>query len=129
MTIEMRNSLIQFLKEKSASDINRTTYLVCNLEDKPRKLKISLVFIKDWHSLIADECSYLPIEDKGAVFTFPSFWLSIPIDLSIPFLTNTIDDYYRDELHIYDETINNGGTGTNNPNNTPNSSGLNCPYR
>jgi hypothetical protein len=132
MKKSMEKDLDLFFATKTASDIDRTTFLVCNLHDTENMLTISLVFIKDWHSLVADEYGLVTIDGKGAIFTLPSFWLSIPKELAMPFFTKLIDNYYSGD---YDDDNMNTGTGSGNGN-TSSSIGNNimmpgnnnCPY-
>lgn len=129
MKKSMEKELDLFFATKTANDIDRTTFLVCNLHDTENMLTISLVFIKDWHSLVADEYGLVTIDGKGAIFTLPSFWLSIPKELAMPFFTRLIDNYYSGD---YDDNMNTGsGNGNTNPsigNNTMLSGNNNCPY-
>ena len=131
MKKSMEKELDLFFATKTASDIDRTTFLVCNLHDTENVLTISLVFIKDWHSLVADEYGLVTIDGKGAIFTLPSFWLSIPKELAMPFFTKLIDNYYSGD---YDDNVNtgtgsgNGNTSSSTGNNIMLPGSNNCPY-
>lgn len=129
MKKSMEKELDLFFATKTANDIDRTTFLVCNLHDTENMLTISLVFIKDWHSLVADEYGLVTIDGKGAIFTLPSFWLSIPKELAMPFFTRLIDNYYSGD---YDDNMTAGsGNGNTSPsigNNIMLSGNNNCPY-
>ena len=42
----MTNQLDKFFAEKTTPDVDRNTFLICNLNDKPKQLTISLVFMR-----------------------------------------------------------------------------------
>lgn len=95
MTSEMHSTLDKFFSEKTITDVDRNTFLVCNLIDRRYKLYISLVFMRNWDSIESNDFNQVILEDKGVVFTFPCYWVSIPKDLVIPYMEYIIDDFYK----------------------------------
>lgn len=99
MNQTMIDKLDKFFAEKTIIDIDRNSFLVCNLEDKPNKITISLVFMRDWDSLETDSFNSVIIQNKGAVFTFPCYWVSIPKELAMAYIQYIIDDFYMNEVN------------------------------
>ena len=114
MIQEMYNTLDKFFSEKTVQDVDRNTFLVCNLNDMPKKITISLIFIKDWHTDDYTDYNELTIKNKGAVFTFPSYWVSVPKELAITYFQYIIDKFYEEEVSKWDTGIAPGGDGNNN---------------
>lgn len=123
MKAEMYNTLDKFFAEKTISDVNRDTFLICNLNDKSNKITISLVFMRDWDSLETDQYNSVIIQDKGAVLTFPCYWISVPKELAIPYFEYVIDDLYNSEISKWNIPDNNTGNETGNNGN----GNCNCP--
>lgn len=117
----MYDELNKFLALKTLQDANRDVYNICNLFDKENKIDVSLVFLRDWDSLESDEFGVVIINGKGAVFTFPSYWLSISEKLSMHYFETIIDEFYRDYANKWFNNWNNGN------NNTGINDGMDCP--
>lgn len=83
-----------FFANKTIHDVNRDTYLICNLNDTLNKINISLVFLRDWDSLESDSFNQVIIEGKGAVFQFPCYWVSVPKELAMGYITYIINTFY-----------------------------------
>lgn len=115
----MYDELDKFLAMKTLQDANRDVYNICNLFDKENKIDISLVFLRDWDSLESDEFGVVVINGKGAVFTFPAYWLSIPKGLAMHYFETIIDEFYRDYANKWSNNW--------NGNNMGNSTGADCP--
>lgn len=131
LTKDMLDTLDKHFANKVIMDIDRTSFLVCNLKDLARKITISLVFLRDWDSLDTDDFNVVIIKPYGAVFTFPAYWESIPKELCMPFFTRILDEFYTNEVSTWGLD---DGTGTGNNNgNSDSSSGnnkdcnCNCP--
>lgn len=128
MTDLMKKQLDTFLAEKTSAAVDRSTYLVCGLEDKPNKVHINLVFVRDWHvDSESDEYKQTVIDGAGVVFMLPAYWLMVHKDLVMPFLTYLIEDYYEKELGITsgDES----GDSSNGTGSGCNCGGINPPPR
>lgn len=102
MTEQMRNELDKFFAGKTIQDIDRSSFLVCNLVDKRIKITISLVFMRDWDSLETDSYNSVIIENKGVVFTFPGYWVSIPKELAMTYFEYIINDFYQSTVSEWD---------------------------
>lgn len=98
MNKEMMDELDRFFAGKVITDVNRDTFLVCNLEDSNYKLTLSLVFMRDWDSIESNDYNYVGIYRKGAVFTIPCYWVSIPKQLAIPYIQSIIEKFYNEEV-------------------------------
>ena len=98
ITTQMYNDLDRFLANKTIMDVDRNTFLVCNLTDSRYKLTISLVFMRDWDSIESDGYNYVSIYGKGVVFTIPCYWVSIPKELAMEYICYIIDTFYREEV-------------------------------
>lgn len=123
MTDSMKQQLDKFLAEKTVAAVDRSTYLVCGLEDKTNKITVCLVFVRDWHvDGESEEYRQTLVDGKGVVFTLPAYWLLVPKELVMPFLTYLIEDYYETELGITsgDDTSSDGSSSGSN------SGGCNC---
>lgn len=119
MRKDMYDTLDKFFAEKTIQDVNRDTFLVCNLTDRVNKLTFSLVFVRDWDSLETDEYNTILVEGKGAVLTFPCYWVSVPKELAIPYFVYIIDTIYSTEFpyasnEIMDDGSGNTGNGNGN---------------
>lgn len=122
MTESMSKTLDGFFATKTINDVDRSTFLVCNLQDPRIKVTISLVFMKDWDTAEYDNYTTVILENKGAVFTFPCYWVSIPKELAIAYFECIINDFYKDEISqwsiaqgIVDDSAN-SDNGSNNCN-------------
>ena len=125
ITDAMKHTLDEFLASKTIVDVDRHSFQLCNLKDNRFKITISLVFMRDWDSIESDNYSSVIIENKGAVFTFPCYWLSIPKELSMSYFEYIINDFYQNEVSkwsvaegfISDDNgnINNSGCNCNTP--------------
>lgn len=112
-------TLDSFLAQKTIMDVDRNTYLVCNLKDADYKITISIVFLKDWDSLETDQYNSVIIMNKGVVITVPCYWLSIPKELAMPYFESIIEDFYSEEVIHWDIGFVNGNTSGINNNNCP----------
>lgn len=124
----MYEELDRFFASKTIHDVDRNTFLTCNLVDRVKKITISLIFLRDWDSLETDSYNSVIIQNKGAVFTFPCYWVSIPKELAIPYIEYIIDEFYEEEVskwNIGDNTNNN--TGNNGMCPIPNGGGCRPP--
>lgn len=116
--------LDDFFALKTIQDANRDAYSLCNLFDKTNNIHVSLVFLRDWDSLETDSFNQVIIEGKGAVFTFPCYWMSVPKELSYTYLTYIVQTFYNEYVSQWINNSNtgsgsNGGiTGSTNNNNT-----------
>lgn len=119
MNQDMINKLDAFFAEKTMSDVNRDTYIICNLKDTKKKINISLVFMRDWDSIEADDYRQIVVEGKGAVLVFPCYWISIPKELAMSYFEIIINLLYEEEFHKWDD-------GANNENKIPDTTS--CPY-
>lgn len=108
MTQEMINTLDKFFSGKTIGDIDRNTFLICNLFDRVNKITISLVFMRDWDSLETDSYNSVIIQNQGAVFTFPPYWIEVPKELTMSYFSYIIDDFYEKEVASW-----NKGSGQN----------------
>lgn len=115
--------LDDFFALKTIHDVNRDTYSICNLFDKANNICVSLVFLRDWDSLETDSFNQVIIEGKGAVFTFPCYWLSVPKELAYTYLTYIVQTFYDEYVVKWTNSANsnigsNGDitSGTNNNN-------------
>lgn len=120
MTEQMKKTLDTFFAGKTINDVDRNTYQVCNLNDNRIRLTISLVFMRDWDSIETDNYNSVILENKGAVFTFPCYWISVPKELSMTYFEYIINSFYDTEVIKWDiaNSITSGessdSTGTGN---------------
>ena len=119
--VNLLNVLDKFYAEKTITDVNRETFLICNLKDSSKKITISLVFMKDWDVLEPSDYDQVIVQNKGAVLTFPCYWVSVPKELAIPYFEFIIDELYKNEFDNW-----NTGSGTTSDTGN-NGSGCNCP--
>ena len=98
MTEQMKKTLDTFFAGKTINDVDRNTYQVCNLNDNRIRLTISLVFMRDWDSIETDNYNSVILENKGAVFTFPCYWISVPKELSMTYFEYIINSFYDTEV-------------------------------
>lgn len=111
MTENMRESISKFLKEKTIQDVDRNTYLIHNLNDSANKITISLVFMRDsGNSMEITEYGLIKLAGKGAVFIFHPYWISVPVQLSVPYVESIIDEFYDTDVSEW------VGGEENNPN-------------
>ena len=112
-----------FLAEKTVADINRETYLICNLEDLTNKITVTLVFMRECENIECGSFESCVIENKGAVFVFPCYWLCVPKELAYTYLTSIVDEFYSEHVSAWrdgtwvgnsNSTGSNVGTGNNN---------------
>lgn len=118
--------LDSFLAEKTVADINRETYLICNLEDLTNKISVSLVFMRECENIECGSFESCIIENKGAVFVFPCYWLCIPKELSYTYLTSIIDAFYSENVSAWLNSTSNSTIGNNNVNLGNNICGCPC---
>ena len=90
--------LDEFFAKNTVTNVNRDAYLACNLFDKANNIHISLVFLRDWDSLETDSFNQVIIQGKGAVFTFPCYWISIPKELAFTYIKYIVQAFYDDEV-------------------------------
>lgn len=116
LTKKMYEDLDKFFAGKTIIDVDRNTFLVCNLEDTRYKLTISLVFMRDWDSIESNDYNYVSIYPKGVVFTFPCYWVSIPKELAMGYIESVISAFYDEEISKwgigYVPTPDDGSDGT-----------------
>lgn len=129
ITEEMKNTLDSFFASKTIVDVDRNTFLICNLKDKPNKLTISLVFLRDWHSLESDSYNYVAIEGSGAVFTFPCYWASVPKELAMPYIMEIIQTFYDEVVSGWKlgDGSGSGSSSSGNNSSTNQNNGCLCP--
>lgn len=123
MNQDMINKLDTFFAEKTMSDVNRDTYIICNLKDSQKKITISLVFMRDWDSIEADDYRQIVVEGKGAVLTFPCYWISIPKELAMAYFEIIINTLYEEEFNKWDIEKPASGNNVNQG-----SGNVSCPY-
>lgn len=109
---KLYEDLDKFFAQRTIGDVDRSTFLICNLKDNDLKITISLVFLKDWDSLPTNDYNAVTIDECGAVFTFPCYWVSVPKELCIPYFTTIIDLFYKEVVSKWDIASNAGSTGT-----------------
>lgn len=119
--VNLLDALDKFYAEKTITDVNRETFLICNLKDPGKKITISLVFMKDWDVLEPSDYDQVIVQNKGAVLTFPCYWVSVPKELAIPYFEFIIDELYKNEFDNW-----NTGSGPSSDTGS-NGSGCNCP--
>ena len=113
-----------FFATKTIQDIDRNTFLNCTLNDKINKIHITLVFVKHFDISESDTYNYVAIGSKGAVFTFPCYWVSVPKELAMPYFEYIIKEFYDKEVSGWADGSNSiAGSG----NGTGYNSGCNCP--
>lgn len=125
--------LDEFFAKNTVTNVNRDTYLVCNLFDKINNIHVSLIFLRDWDSLETDTWNQVNIKDKGAVFTFPCYWISVPKELAFNYIKYVVQAFYDDEVSKWiGDSISDsiGNTGVDNINNGNTCLPCNCgiPY-
>lgn len=110
----MRKDLEEWLSKNFCPLIETTGSLVCELKycANNTKGRIAIAFSR-YHSE-KDPWEYI-IADEGYVLTVPSFWLSIPKELVISYLSYYIDGY-MDE-YVYNKSSN--SNSNNNVNSCP----------
>lgn len=118
--------LDEFFAKRTIQDVNRDSYLVCNLHDGVNKVIVSLIFLRDWDSLESDSFNQVIIENKGAVFTFPCYWVSVPKELCIDYFTYIIKTFYDEYVSKWTSSSSTSGSNTNNGSNTSNGCGCGC---
>lgn len=124
MNQDMINQLDKFFAEKTTPDVDRNTFLVCNLNDRINKLTISLVFMRDWHNLEYDDYNQIVLKEKGCIFVLPSYWVSIPKELAMTYIKSLIDDFYNSEVSKWNNGSGSSGDGSSGGSS---GSGNNCP--
>lgn len=117
MKKNMCDTLDKYLAKMTVNDSDRNSYQICNLNDKENKLTICLVFLRDWDSLEPNAYNALAINPNGAVITFPSYWLSVPKELAIPYFDLILQEVYKDNNWNYEDSS--SGSGTINPGTNP----------
>lgn len=124
MNQDMINQLDKFFAEKTTPDVDRNTFLVCNLNDRINKLTVSLVFMRDWHNLEYDDYNQIVLKEKGCIFVLPSYWVSIPKELAMTYIKSLIDDFYNSEVSKWNNGSGSSGDGSSGGSS---GSGNNCP--
>lgn len=114
MNQDMINQLDKFFAEKTTPDVDRNTFLVCNLNDRINKLTISLVFMRDWHNLEYDDYNQIVLKEKGCIFVLPSYWVSIPKELAMTYIRSLIEDFYNSEVSKWNTGSSGGSSGSGN---------------
>lgn len=126
--------LDEFFAKNTVTNVNRDAYLVCNLFDKSNNIHVSLVFLRDWDSLETDSFNQVIIQNKGAVFTFPCYWISVPKELAYTYIKFVIQAFYDEYVTDWLGNVNSGSTsnigGGNSNNGMTNCPPCNCgiPY-
>ena len=110
----MNQDLDKFFSEKTIVDVDRSTFLVCNLKDNAKKIIISLVFLKDWDSIESDGYNSVIVNGVGAVLTFPCYWVSVPKELCMAYFTYIIDSLYAEHFNNWGITTGNGSQNIGN---------------
>ena len=118
--------LDKFLLSKTVADINRETYLICNLKDTVNKISISLVFIRDCENIECGNFESCIIEGKGAVFVVPCYWLCTPKELGYEYLTSIIDTFYAEHVATWLNSTWVDNRNTGNTNNGISGNGCGC---
>lgn len=114
--------LDDFFAKNTVTNVNRDSYLVCNLHDKANNITVSLIFLRDWDSLESDTFNEVIIKDKGAVFTFPCYWISVPKELAYTYITCIVQAFYDDTVEKWNNeknSISNNGNNSGNMNGCP----------
>lgn len=101
----MEKDLDDFFAKKTIMDVDRSTFLTCGLKDITYNLDIVFFFMKNWHGEYSDY-SEMDIEGKGAIFVFPSYWVSVPKPLVMEYFTYILQNFY-------DNTVSRWGLGYN----------------
>lgn len=99
---KMLSDLDSFFAQKTITDVDRNTFQILNLKDPTLKITVSLVFMRDWHSIESDDYNVVSIKNYGAVFTFPCYWISVPKELCIPYFAAILEDFYTNEVSKWD---------------------------
>lgn len=115
-----------FFANKTIHDVNRDSYLVCNLHDNINKVIVSLIFLRDLDSLESDSFNQVIIEGKGVVFTFPCYWISVPKELSMEYFNYIIKTFYDEYVSAWNGNPNTGNTNNNNMGGMIPSAGCGC---
>ena len=105
--------LDKFFATKTIGDVNRDAFLVCNLPDNTYKINTCLIFLRDWDSLETDSFNQVIIENKGAVFTFPCYWVSVPKELAYTYFTYIVQTFYDEYVSKWFNTNNNISSDNN----------------
>lgn len=121
------DTLDKFFANKTIHDVNRDSYLICNLNDNANKVTVCLVFLRDWDSLESDSFNQVIIEGKGAVFQFPCYWVSVPKELTMGYITYIIETFYEEYVSKWVSGGSNstsGSTGSNSNTGSINSNSM-----
>ena len=94
MTKYMLDTLEEWLSKNFCPLIETTGTLVCRLTYKSSGTKRDIAIAFSRYYQETDPAEYV-VGDDGYVITVPSFWLSIPKELVIPYLTSYIDNYMK----------------------------------
>lgn len=127
MNQDMINQLDKFFSEKTTPDVDRNTFLICNLNDRINTLTISLVFMRDWHTLEYDDYNQIVLKNRGCIFVLPSYWVSIPKELALTYIQALIDNFYNEEVSKWNNGSDGSGTGSGSGDGS--SSGNGCPCK
>ena len=127
MNQDMINQLDKFFSEKTTPDVDRNTFLICNLNDRINTLTISLVFMRDWHTLEYDDYNQIVLKNRGCIFVLPSYWVSIPKELALTYIQELIDDFYNVEVSQWN--TGSGGSGSGSGTGDGSSSDNGCPCK
>ena len=65
---KMISDLDSFFAIKTINDADRNVFQILNLKDPSLKITVSLVFMRDWHSIESDDYNVVSIRNCGAVF-------------------------------------------------------------
>lgn len=120
MNKAMKEKLVKFLNDHSATVLETAGTHTCNLTYRPscssNKFTISIAFTTHLHSV--DPVDYI-VGNYGYALILPSYWLSISTDLSYPFIEYYVDKYMKE--NIFGNGSNGGNTGSDgdNDNNKP----------
>lgn len=90
--------LNKFIVGNSIANVERTPYLNLNIIDKENGITISIVFVRDFGTMEADDVSTIEIQGKGAVFLIPGYWLGVNQTLAINYITYIIKDFYKEHV-------------------------------
>jgi len=121
-------TLDEFFAKMTMQSVNRDAYLVCNLHDKVNKVIVSFVFIRDWDGIEYNKYDEEIIPNKGAVFTFPSYWVSLPKELIFDKFAAIVNKFYEEYVSAWVGSSSSGNSGSigGNINNGGNLNGCVC---
>ena len=122
MTTSMREKLTKYLNDHQATILDTANTKCCEMKYKPncsnKAFTIAVAFVRELHS--TDPLEYI-VGDYGYALVLPGYWLSIPTDLSLPYIEYYIDNYMKE--NIFGNSNNSAGSNNAGGNNA----GCGCP--